>query len=193
MEQKKDTFFANDFVDQNTTFSSSSFSASPPLSSSSSNASHLSVIVFVTLNLTILLIVCKNLLLQVLGSDPWKKVSRQRVVQADVGKEAGALFAAVATALAQTVHTRNSQCTCLAALYFLSLRRIELWQKCWFFKKLMFHSLNGFLTWKRPFSASLMQDWRSTFCSRSTLPKALLSPRPPGVTSSEYFLFSISY
>ena len=94
-------------------------------------------------------------------------------------------FAAVATVLAQTAHTCNSQCTCLAALYFLSLRRIELWQKCWFSKKLMFHSLNGFLTWKRPFSASLMQDWRSTFCSRSTLPKALLWPRPPGVTDSE--------
>ena len=41
------------------------------------------------------------------------------------------------------------------------------------------HSLYGFLTVNIAFTASLWQVWRSTFCSSSTLPKALLAPRPP--------------
>ena len=42
------------------------------------------------------------------------------------------------------------------------------------------HLLKGFCTENMAFTASLWQVWRSTFCSRSTLPRALLSPRPPG-------------
>ena len=37
------------------------------------------------------------------------------------------------------------------------------------------------------FTASLWQVWRSTFCSSSTLPKALLAPRPP----SAYFFLKL--
>ena len=38
------------------------------------------------------------------------------------------------------------------------------------------------------FTASLWQVWRSTFCSSSTLPKALLAPRPPSHKSCIFFL-----
>ena len=41
------------------------------------------------------------------------------------------------------------------------------------------HSLCGFSTSNRAFIAALWQVCRPTFCSRSTLPKALLEPRPP--------------